>query len=254
MEGVILYLSLKYFFLAYLLRSYQKKLARTAAVEGNECIEELTGPGRDIHTNHLANILIQDPRATNDVVGQCANRSSQENSTIALAGSALPREKESAATNAKDETVLTGETSSDEKSLDDDVQIVIPLVNVIPDDPIEDNSIPSNAKGLMTDIENLGDPVISIQPLNAVNSSLVVQDDIDVKREDLAETKKLPFTEEEDKFLQTGVKIYGKRWTDMLKDTALIFHPSRNKDTLRGRWNTLSGSRKRSRRAVKKNI
>ena len=212
-------MSLISFIFAHLFRSYQKKLSRTVAVEGAECIQQLTGPQRDRHTDELACTLTEgDSTIANDVGGQCVTVPVKDNAIHTLAESASSVDK-----------------SSDNN--DDDT-------TTIPDDPIRDNSIPSSSKSLMEDIEKLGDPVVSIKPLNTEKSSLVVEDNIDVKKEEIADGRKVSFSQEEDKYLKDGVKKYGKRWTDILKYSGYEFHTSRTKDTLRGRYNTLARNRK----------
>ena len=81
-------------------------------------------------------------------------------------------------------------------------------------------------------------------------------DDIDVKKEDVEielarGTRLMRFTIEEDSFLRQGVQKYGKgKWSHILKDKDLKFHPSRTRDSLRMRADTIgvSGKKKRVRK------
>ena len=228
-------------------------MARTVAVEGAECIQQLTGPERDRHTNQLANVLnTEDTGVAIDALEQCGNVSTNEALSSSLPVCASPNDKESSAEK------VTDETTSDDK---DDVQIVLPDVDVITadtvkevlilDDPADRNPTQSRSKGLMKDIELLGDPVVSITPLNIQNTTLVVQDDIDVKKEELGSSKYVPFSEQEDIDLKDGYEKFGKRWSDILKHSGYTFHSSRNRETLRGRHKTLLGDRKSKKKGAK---
>ena len=234
-------------------------MARTVAVEGAECIQQLTGPERERHTDQLANVLsMEDNGVANHVVGEGGNAFTNEKSTISLPECESLNEKEASATNVVEESVVTAESTADDK---DDVQNVIQDVNVVTDEPVKEvvilddpvNETPTQcrSKGLMEDIELLGDPVVSITPLNLQGTKLVVQDDIEVKREELGSSKYVPFTELEDNYLKDGYNKFGKRWSDILKHSGYTFHSSRNRETLRGRHKTLLGDRKSKKRGAK---
>ena len=47
--------------------------------------------------------------------------------------------------------------------------------------------------------------------------------------------KKTPFSKVEDQFLLTGIKKYGQKWTQILKDPCFLFDPSRKPSTLQVR-------------------
>ena len=56
------------------------------------------------------------------------------------------------------------------------------------------------------------------------------------------------FTPEEDTFLKKGIEIYGLgKWSRILHDKNLKFHPARTRDTLRVRADTIGISKKKKR-------
>jgi hypothetical protein len=75
---------------------------------------------------------------------------------------------------------------------------------------------------------------------------------LEVKKEELEECdkKRIPFNEEEDKFLSEGYQKYAKvpnKWARILKDKAYKFRPGRTRDSLRVRATTLKlGKKKKS--------
>ena len=67
-------------------------------------------------------------------------------------------------------------------------------------------------------------------------------DDIDVKKEELEQVKRLTFTPEENSFIRAGYDKYKdscSKWSDILKDTEYKFHSSRTRDSIRMRANSL---------------
>ena len=214
-------------------------MAKTVAVQGDECIQQLTGPERERHTNQLANVLNTEDGA-NAAAEQCENVCRNETSLISLSGFASTNNKETRTKKVNDEN------NSDDK---DDVEIVNPEVTVIASDPmpevlnLEDphdrNASQSRYKTLMKDIKLMRDPVVSITPIDVQSQTLVVQDDIDIKKEQLGSSKFIPFSVQEDTYLMEGYAKFGKKWHDILKHSEYIFHTSRNRESLRGRHKTL---------------
>ena len=87
-----------------------------------------------------------------------------------------------------------------------------------------------------------GDPAFtSAETEDTASSNLTVNDNIEVKKEEL-EVKRLCFTPEEDSYIKAGVSKYKHsttKWSDILKDTEYKFHSSRKRDALRMRANSL---------------
>ena len=209
-------------------------MSRTAAVEGAECIQQLTGPAGEYHTTQLAKLL-----STGDNgVSNENNASTAEKITISSPGCASSSHKETSVTKVVEEPVVIDGSNSDDK---DDVQIVNPDDKdhsnevIILNDSVDanQNQCPSKL------IELLDDPVVTITPLNVEKPSLVVKDNIDVKKEEIESSSYVAFTTEEDKYIIDGFAEFGKRWTNILKCSKYTFHSTRNKDTLRGRYKTL---------------
>ena len=234
-------------------------MARTVAVEGAECIQQLTGPERERHTNQLANVLnTEDDDVAIHVVGEGGNASTKEKPTISLPDGALPNDKEASASKVVEESVRSAECTSDDKDVENVIQDVVtdePVKEVLVlDDTVDEKPTQCRSKRLMDDIELLGDPVVSLTPLNLQGTKLVVQDDIEVKREELGSSKYVPFTELEDNHLKDGYNKFGKRWSNILKHSGYTFHSSRTRETLRGRYKTLLGDRKSKKGGAKYNI
>ena len=82
--------------------------------------------------------------------------------------------------------------------------------------------------------------------------TLIMTDDIEVKKEELEEKKSfLRFTSMEDSYIRKGFQKHGtstSKWADILKDPDFKFHSSRTRDTLRMRAGTLKIGKKGGRR------
>ena len=95
----------------------------------------------------------------------------------------------------------------------------------------------------------MADPhVVLERVVNTSNTELglIVSDNIEVKKEEIEESKRKYFTEEEDNFLKQGCAKYKSsktKWADILKDPEYNFHPSRTRDTLRVRSNSLKNAK-----------
>ena len=83
----------------------------------------------------------------------------------------------------------------------------------------------------------------SVADKDELDSKLIQQDNIEVKKEELDGAKKfLMFTTEEDSFLKAGFTKYSKskkKWADILKDSEFKFQEGRTRDSLRVRATTL---------------
>ncbi len=202
-------------------------MSRTTAEEGAECIKQLTGPHREIHTTELAQSLIAEESVDNELVHTLTEQDTVNNELV---------------------NTLTEQVTKDE---DDEIVIVVPESTNLTDECSPMKSITSTSNDLLEDIQRMDDPVVCIKSIVVENSNLIIQDDIDVKKEQLDEPKKVPFTEEEDRYIRDGLKKYGKKWAEILKDSEYKFHPSRKRDTIRVRANTLKGN-KRAKRGGRK--
>ena len=88
-----------------------------------------------------------------------------------------------------------------------------------------------------------------------VVSTLIQQDDIDVKKEEMDEGKHfLTFTTEEDSYLKTGIAKHAnskRKWADILKDEEFTFQKGRSRDSLRVRATTLGLEKSKRKRKSK---
>ncbi len=137
---------------------------------------------------------------------------------------------------------------------DDEVEITVPQITIISDDTTLSGTSSEDTSTVAAVMTKMTDPVVVVKPIGLKengSTSLVAIDDIEVKKEELEEPKKVSFTEEEDKYLRDGCKKYDKsvtKWADILKDPGYKFHPTRKRDTLRCRAKTLKAD-KRGRRS-----
>ena len=107
-------------------------------------------------------------------------------------------------------------------------------------------------KAIIVD-ENL--PIADASKSSENDSTLIENDDIEVKKEELENGKRfLTFTTTEDKFLRDGFIKHeksAKKWADILKDTSFQFQPGRTRDSLRVRATTLGLHKSKSKRKGK---
>ena len=99
-------------------------------------------------------------------------------------------------------------------------------------------------------------PGVSASGDNTDGTAQVRHDDVEVKKEEVENelargTRLMRFSIEEDSFLRQGFRKYGKgKWSHILKDKELKFHPCRTRDSLRMRADTIGicGKKKRARK------
>ena len=166
-------------------------------------------------------------------------------------------------------------TSLAREEKEDDIEITVPLITDIPDDTdeipedaprinviqdIEPSPVATSSRdvpSLIEEVQTLMQPTIHLKRMEIdvrPPSNLIVCDDIDVKKEELEDAKRVSFTPDEDSFLRDGIKKYGNsktKWADILKDEEYKFHPTRTRDTLRVRSTSLKNGKRRSRNSKK---
>lgn len=166
-------------------------------------------------------------------------------------------------------------TSLAREEKEDDIEITVPLITDIPDDTdeipedaprinviqdIEPSPVATSSRdvpSLIEEVQTLMQPTIHLKRMEidvGPPSNLIVCDDIDVKKEELEDAKRVSFTPDEDSFLRDGIKKYGNsktKWADILKDEEYKFHPTRTRDTLRVRSTSLKNGKRRSRNSKK---
>ena len=206
-------------------RYYQKKSSRETAIKGDECMSELTGPGRMEQSNKLA-----------------AELSEIEGMDIAFSDMVPVNVEESNNdTTECDEILLEDESALEETSTNALVERTS-LHNVLNLDDVD------------RDLDGILNPTLSITPLAISDiesgkvgkrkstenvASLIQADDIELKKEDVQhEVKRLGFSPEEDAFIKEGMEKYKlskTKWSDIVQDRAYSFHPSRCRNTIRMR-------------------
>ena len=220
-------------------RIYQKKLSRDVAVQGKTCMKKITGTQRDVHTREMA-----------DLIGA---GSSPE--TVQIAEDGDPLEDNGEDVDGVTAPVVTG----------DEVEEVLSILTVLDTkqegEEEEDEAsvvVKSDLKSvadsggsvsLSADVSNPG-PSTSRQSTRSTRSSPSEMPQcsnmsVDVKKEyaedqvDCCLVQKR-FSLEEDAVLKEGIKKHGLgKWSVMLKDKTLNFHPARTRDSIRVRADTL---------------
>ena len=209
-------------------RIYQKRLSRDVATEGRACMAKLTGTEGECHTKDLADSLI------NLTDKSCSSKSNIQ--------------------------PITSEDVTDDEEvqlLEKDVVDVTTEPDVVND---SDNNIGSQilqeredqvGSNQNAEQESIVDDKIEAVPTSSISSlpgKVIDLFEKEVKKEDLENSinpKTKRFTEEEDKFIKSGIEKYGfGNWKRILVDPEYTFHESRTRDTLRMRAKTLRLSTK----------
>ena len=137
---------------------------------------------------------------------------------------------------------------------EDELQITVPEVTNLCDDEstnVNNSGTSETSFDLGKELPKLDEPVLRIKPITVDGkgaSTLIVRDDIEIKKEELDDSKRLSFTAAEDGYLRAGYKKHtGSKtiWPDILKEAEYEFHGSRKRDTLRVRANSLKITRSR---------
>ena len=240
-------------------RIYQKKLSRDVAVQGKTCMRKITGNQPDEHTKEMASLITDD--------------SSPEIVLLAEDGVPLADDGDNA------DRVAAPVVTSDE------VQEVLSVLNLETLDTKEhDEEEKEEANGYMSEsdhsksvAESGGAASVptdesypgpstsrhSTRTRRPAQSKLPHPFDmaVEVKKE-CAEDEvdrglvQKRFSLEEDAVLKEGIKKHGLgKWSVMLKDQSLKFHPARTRDSIRVRADTLGLTKgKKKKKKDKKTI
>ena len=228
-------------------RIYQKKLSRDVAAQGKACMDKITGKERDQHTKEMA-----------DVFGDVPSTSSF-----------LPEEIV--------ENIESGAAAVVPTNNDCEIEEVLSILNVTALDPKEEDDAEEEGTPENDNKEESHDQSIDVNAAEEVSvqsASRSMRDksadsgcqrristrdrmpnedelSVEVKKE-MAEFEvgrgkiQKRFCPEEDSVLKEGIKKYGLgRWSLMLKDKTLKFHPCRTRDSIRMRADTLGLSKKK---------
>ena len=180
----------------------------------------LMGTGRDNHTCQLADAL-KDAEKTEDDVLEIS---------------------------VPEITQILDDDITDRK--EDDVECVATEISDMSNenDELEMESGSGSTHELFNNICSVVQPIVCLEDV-AVQSNLIVRDDIEVKKEELDDSKRVSFTSIEDSYLKAGCKKYSTsktKWADILKDPGYKFRSCRTRDSLLVRANSLKNSKRRS--------
>ena len=207
-------------------RIYQKRLSREVATEARACMAKLTGAEKECHTQTLADSLMhvtENPCTSEPNVQSITSEEVTDDEVQCLTKDVVDVTNETDVGSNSDSNI----GSKDLKSRDNQLE-----------------SIHSHNNTSNVDEKNEDDTMPAISSLQ----KMVDLAEKEVKKEDLENTingRTNRFTEEEDKFIKSGVEKYGfGNWKRILVDKEYTFHSSRTRDTLRMRAKTLRISSK----------
>ena len=255
-------------------RYYVKKSSRQTSLAGAEIMAELSGPGRKEHNQEFAKQLgaidITDKTSVDDSNldiddrdKDIATTSSVVNTTESNQANVDDKDNDNTATSTRVNSVvdIAEIVTLTEKEIE---KTVTGSLNTDPDPPSNgyededelEQSLLKEARGASVIIQPivLDDFLPTSTATNDAANRLVTEDDLAVKKEELDEPKRLLFSESEDADLRKGFKKYShtaNRWSNILKDPELKFHPNRSRDSIRTRAITLkliTRNRKKSRK------
>ena len=246
-------------------RVYQKRLSRDVATQGKSCMEKIVGTQRDNHTKNLASTLCEmNDDEVDDGNIEVYNIESGEASEVEQSVPDRAIGHNCMSENGRDTNISNGstqmeavgsavvDTSPPTKNLEVEVAVALP-----PDRPCarKPEVVETNDMQSIACTSNQCPPVSD----NAMQRKGRVLD-VDVKKEEVENelargTRLKRFTLEEDSFLKEGIRKYGVgRWSHILRDADLKFHPSRTRDSLRMRADTIGITNKKKRKKGQKEV
>ena len=229
-------------------RIYQKKLSRDVATQGKSCMQKLLGSEGDIHSKQLASTISRlNTRAQSD-----SDLGVSDVNTRTVLPSVVPDKSD--IDNTKLHTninIPTDRSNAPTTEITVLRQIAHTAVNQeqrYESRALHDVDITANAgtnERVPCDTQYFS-PDYSVRVIER-------DDDIEVKKEDITEAARgtglKRFSLEEDSFLKEGIKKHGVgKWSFIVADKTLKFHPSRTRDSLRVRADTLGLSNKKKRK------
>ena len=235
-------------------RIYQKRLSRDVALKGKQCMDKITGKQREEHTKEMASILTEDvdkggassdpdpdatnvPRAGTSVI-QCDD---VEEILSVMSGLGVePKEEDkdsddvqASADTAEDDPVTASKFSVDEQN---------PSATCV--ENIEINNFKHSRRATRS-----GKPEMP----SSSNMTLEVKIE-NVENEVEGGQFQKRFCSDEDAALREGIKKHGLgKWSIMLKDKTLNFHPNRTRDAIRVRADTLGLTNKKKKKKNNQN-
>ena len=245
-------------------RIYQKRLSRDVALKGKQCMDKITGKQREEHTKEMASILTKDvgeggassdPGAdATDIPGaaggEASNIAGTETSVIqcddieeilsvmSVLGVDAKEEDEDC-----DDMQVSDDTAEKEQKKfskdSDDYQ-----------NDTDNSSAPSLGNNEIVNSQRNRRATRSGKPDMPSSSKMTLE----VKKENVeneiegSQIQKR-FCPDEDAALKEGIKKHGLgKWSIMLKDKTLNFHPNRTRDAIRVRADTLGLTNKKKKK------
>ena len=209
-------------------RIYQKRLSREVAMEARSCMAKLTGTEKDCHTKDLADSLInltEKPCSSEPNIQSITSEEITDDEEVKYLG--------------KDVVDVTTETDVENDS-----------GNNIGSQNLQEgeHQVESNPYAEKESIIDDKIAYVATSSVSVMQAKVVDLFEKEVKKEDVENAinpKTKRFTEEEDKFIKSGVEKYGYgNWKRILVDSEYTFHSSRTRDAIRMRAKTLRLSAK----------
>ena len=216
-------------------RIYQKKLSRDVATQGRSCMQKIVGKERDAHTKEIASII------NGSLSSDSMIRATEEDPCTSNSSPVIDVEEIM--------SIISGttlQTKNEEETCGDGGD---PVIEPLPTDVI--------TSAVVMTSEPTVNIVRSTRTASQKDQIGAEEMDLEVKKELMEGENASPlcqkrFCPEEDNALKEGIKKHGLgKWSVMLKDTSLKFSPSRTRDALRMRADTLGLSK--NKRNTRKN-
>ncbi len=211
-------------------RHYQKTNSREVAVQGQVCMDMLTGSQRSKHTSEIASELLIIQK-NNEPAKDC-QKSNEEAEVVLL-----------------DQVTDNGVEpwNAQEEGMEEDKEEVIVVESNSYEDRVNIEQLPCSSTYSIkdVDIDNCDKQLRDITN----DKNIKGLQEVEVKLEDIEDPKRLTFTSEEDTFIKQGYAKYKATpsvWASILRDRQFKFHPSRKRDTIRVRATTLGLVKKRN--------
>ena len=238
-------------------RIYQKKLSRDVAVQGKTCMRKITGHQGDEHTKEMANLITDD---SSPEMMQLADDSDALSADGDVQGVAVRVVTSDEVEEVLSVLNLTALDTKEEEEEDDEEEADVPVADA--DNPavsdrspsvfIDCSTIDTGTRDRADSVSNESNPgpSTSRHSTRTRRSAEAVMPQcsdmsVEVKKENASDNINLGlvqkrFSLEEDAVLKEGIKKHGLgKWSIMLKDTSLKFHPARTRDSIRVRADTL---------------
>ena len=219
-------------------RIYQKKLSRDVATQGRSCMQKIVGEERDAHTKEIASII------NGSLSSDSMIRATEEDPCTSNSSPVIDVEEIM--------SIISGttlQTKNEEETCGDGGDFESPVIEPLPTDVI--------TSAVVMTSEPTVNIVRSTRTASQKDQIGAEEMDLEVKKELMEGENASPlcqkrFCPEEDNALKEGIKKHGLgKWSVMLKDTSLKFSPSRTRDALRMRADTLGLSK--NKRNTRKN-